>query len=72
MRNRLALTLALTAILSLGGTVFGKTPKPQNTNSSGTMSGSASSGSSHKSRHHRRRHARRHHRKAAAAANANT
>ncbi len=68
MRNRLAVTLALTAIMSLGGMTYGKTPKPQNTNSSGMMSGSAKSG--HKSRH-RRRHARRHHRKSATAAKAN-
>lgn len=69
MRNRLAVTLALTAFLSLGGMAFGKTSKPQNTNTSGTMSGSAKSG--HKSRH-RRHHKHRHHRKAAAATNANT
>ena len=70
MRNRLAVTLALTAILTLGGTTFGKTPQPQNTNTnaSGTMKGSATSG--HKSRHHRRHRVRRH-RKVAAAANAN-
>jgi hypothetical protein len=72
MRNRLAVSLALTAILSLGGMTFGKTARtaqPQNTNSSGTMSGPATSG--HSRRHHRRHHWRRHHRKAAAAANAN-
>jgi hypothetical protein len=72
MRNRLVVTLALTAILTLGGTTFGKAPKPQNTNTntSGTMSGSAKSGRSRKSRHHRRRHVRSH-RKAAATTNAN-
>lgn len=71
MRNRLVVTLALTTILSLGGTTFGKTPKPQNTNTSGTMSGPAKTGHSRKSSHRRRRHVRRH-RKTAAAANANS
>lgn len=71
MRNRLGVTLALTAILSLGGMTFAKTvrtPQPQNANTAGTMSGSP-----HKSRksRHRRHHRARTHRKAAAAANAN-
>lgn len=65
MRNRLAVTLALTAILSFSGMTFGKTSRtsqPQNTNASGTMSGHK-----HKSRHHHRRRHMRHHRKSAAA-----
>jgi len=73
MRNRLAVSLTLTAFLSLGVMTFGKTARtlqPQNTNSSGAMHGSATSGHSRKSRHQRRRHVRRQ-RKPAAAANAN-
>lgn len=65
MRNRLGVTLALTAILSLGGMTFAKTVRtirPQNANTAGTMGGN-----SHKSRKHHRRHHRRHHRKMAAA-----
>lgn len=71
MRNRLGVTLALTAILALGGMTLAKTPRtanPQNTNTAG---GTATSGMTHK--RHKARHKRHHkrHRKAAAAANAN-
>ena len=69
MRNRLTVTLALTAILSLGGMTLASTTraaKPQNTNSAGTTTMTK-----HKSHKRHRKH-RRTHRKAAAAANANS
>lgn len=72
MKSRLGVTLALTAILSLGGTALAKTTgaaRPQNANTAGTMSGS--SHKSHKARHRKHHRRARAHRKAAAAANAN-
>lgn len=75
MKNRLGITLVLTAILSLGGVTFAKTvrtARPQNTNSN-TAGGPTMSGGAHKSRkaRHRKHRRARTHRKAAAAANAN-
>ena len=76
MRNRLGALLALTAILSLGGMTFAKTPatgQPQSTNTAGTAGGSMKSGRSHRHRkasHRRRSHARRHRKQMAAASRA--
>lgn len=71
MTNRLGVTLALTAILSLGGMTLGSTPraaKSQNTNAAGSPTTMARH-KSHKARHRKHRRARTH-RKVAAAANA--
>ena len=72
MRNRLTVTLALTAILSLGGMTLASTPraaKSQNTNTAGPPA-TTTRHKSHKASHRKRRRARAH-RKAVAAANAN-
>ena len=72
MRNRLTVTLALTAILSFGGLTLASTPraaKPQNTNTAGSPT-TMTRHKSHKASQRKHRRARTH-RKAVAAANAN-
>ena len=72
MTNRLGVTLALTAILSLGGMTLASTPraaKSQNTNTAGSPT-TMTRHKSHKASHRKRRRARTH-RKAVAAAKAN-
>lgn len=72
MTNRLGATLALTAILSLGGMTLASTPraaKTQNANTSGAPT-TMTRHKSHKASHRKRRRARTH-RKAVATANAN-
>lgn len=70
MTNRLGVTLALTAILSLGGMTLASTPraaKSQNTNAAGSPA-TMTRHKRHKASHRKRRRA---HRKAVAAAKAN-